>query len=539
MKSSLFQSTIVNCVPGRATWLAGAICATVTFGLAGVANADRVITKNGRVLEGKVEEKDATTWRLKLSVADIDIPKDMVKEILIEGDMSGYVPKNDKEKELIAKGMVRYRDQWMPRAQYEQELARDLAKRKKALEEEAKHLQFADGWKFETQHFQVQGNCPKPQLEELASLLEDYYKFITTQIGVKASPALQRKKMTLNIFRDEADYLKAGDAPAGTGGYFSNRQESLNLYFDFEDYGYTRHVVLHEGTHLLTYLSNPKFEPPSWINEGMAEYFGSSKVTGEKSSRKIEPGQIIDSRLLTLQEMEKERYIPIDTWLAYSDSYNNVEKAKQSTYEHYSYWWAFCHFLCTHKVYGKKFFQYFRDLYNLQGFEKKTGYGGLDTGGVAFEVDPKEYTLKLYQYLGLKDGKKLDEEFRAWIRVQEPVGPRGYFYVGRDLSQYRKYDRAIEKLNQAIEKGYDTAEAFKFRADCWEAKNQRDKQIADLRKAVERNPIDARMRFNLAQALQFGSRDEAILQLKIAIELDPNETLYPFQLKLLDEGKKD
>lgn len=505
------------------------------------AMADRIITKNGRVFEGKVEEKDASTYRLKLTSADIDIPKDMVKEVLIEGDMSNYQPKDDKEKEMLAKGFVRYQGQWMPKAQYEQTLARDKAKIKKQLDDEAKHLQFADGWHFETTHFIIHGNCPKDKMDDLAALLEEYYKYMSSQIGMKASPALQRKKMTVNMFRDEEDYLTVGGAPGGSAGYFSDAQEALNFYYDFEDESFTRQVMLHEGTHLLTYLSNPKFDAPAWINEGMAEYFSSARTPGERGKRKIEPGQILDNRLLTLQEMEKERYIPVDKWLLYSQSYSDVSKAKESPYEHYSYWWAFCHFLCTHKTYGKKFIQYFKDFYNLQGFEKKAGYGGIDTGGVKFEVEPKHYTEKLMQYLGVKDLKKVDEEFRAWIKAQDPVGARGYFIVGRDLSMQRKYDEGISKLDQAITKGYDTAETYFYRSRCWRGKNQRGKAIEDLKKAIERNPLEPTFRQQLAFELSLSKEDKAaaIEQIKIAIELDPTDQYYNYLLEKLTKPDKE
>jgi tetratricopeptide (TPR) repeat protein len=500
--------------------------------LSGSAFADRVITKNGRVLEGKVTDKDEKNYSIKLESAEIVVPKSLVKEVLIEGDMSHYKPKNDKEKEMLEKGFVLYRNSWIKKEQYQAELDKENAKRRKILEEEAKHLQFADGWKFETRHFKFQGNCPKEVLDDLANLLEEYYDYMNKNIGIKPS-AIANKKMTVNAFRDMEDYLKSSIAPRGTAGYFSSNEESLNFYYKFDDPSMTRQVMLHEGTHLLTYLSNAKFDPPAWINEGMAEYFSSARITGDRGKRKMEPGQILDNRLLLLQEMEKSRYIPIDKWLLYSTTYQNVSANKGEPYEHYAYWWGFCHFLCTHKTYSKKFFTYFRDFYNLQGFEKKTGYGGLDTGGVSFEVEPKHYTEKLLQYLGVKDIKKLDDEFRAWIKAQEPVGARGYFVVGRDLIMDRKYDQGIEKLNLAIEKGYDIAEVYSYRSDAWKAKHETQKAIDDLRKAIERDPLEDAYRNEIANQLWLNKTDrkEALDQMRIAAELNPYSPWYQAKLK--------
>src|SRR4030095_11989769 len=275
-----------------------ASCALALLWLfASVAHADLIITKNGRVLEGKVTEKDANTYHVKLKTVEFDLSKELVKDVVIEGDMSSYQPKNDKEKEALAKGFVLFKGQWVTKDQYQKELEKENSRRKKEMDEQAKHLQFADSWKFETPHFKIQGNCPKEILDDLASILEEYYNLINTKSGMKASPSLARKKMSVMVFRDREDYFKAGASPGGSAGWFSQYGESLNFYYDFEDPSFTKHVMLHEGTHLLTYLATSKFEPPSWINEGMAEYFGSSRVTGDRGKRKMEPGQMLDYRM--------------------------------------------------------------------------------------------------------------------------------------------------------------------------------------------------------------------------------------------------
>ena len=144
-----------------------ASAALVVLGLAFVAApaalADRIVTKSGRVLEGKVTKKDDNTYHIKLNTTEFDMSVESIKEVLVEGDMSGYVPKDDKEKEFLAKGLVKYNGQWISKDQYQQNLDKENAKRRKLLDEEAKHLQFATGWKFETAHFQIQGNCPRGQ----------------------------------------------------------------------------------------------------------------------------------------------------------------------------------------------------------------------------------------------------------------------------------------------------------------------------------------------------------------------------------------
>jgi len=514
--------------------------ATVAL-LAAPAAADRLVTRSGRVLEGKITEKDTNTWHVKLQTTEIDVLKELVKEVFIEGDMSTYVPKNDKEKENLDKGLVLFKNQWIKKEDYQRQIDKENERRRKEMETEAAHLQFADGWVIETPHFRFQGNCPKDVLQDCSSLLEEYYSLMTTKIGMKASPSLARKKMQVNVYRDEEDYLKSGGAPPGTGGWFSQVDESLNFYFDYEDPTFTTYVMLHEGTHLLTFLCNPKFGPPAWINEGMAEYFGSSRVTGERGKRKMDPGQILDNRMQLLTEMEKTAYVPLEKWLAYSTSYNDVEKAGGNTYQHYSYWWGLCHFLATSPKYGKKFMNYFRDLYQLNGFAKDVGYGWANGISVEFSVAPKEYTDKLLERLGVKDIKKLDEEFRAWIKEAKPSGPRGYFVVGRDLYIERKLDEALKYLDLAIANKHDTSECYAFRARVWRGKDQSEKAIADYKKAIEKNPVEPQYRIELAGELLSekakANKAEGLKQIQIAAELDPFNPVI--QWLLAEAQKKD
>jgi tetratricopeptide (TPR) repeat protein len=460
-----------------------------------------------------------------------------VKEVLIEGDMSSYVPKTEKEKENLAKGLVLYKGSWIKKDDYAKLLEKENERRRKEMETEAAHLQFADGWVIETPHFRFQGNCPKDILQDCAELLEEYYSVMNGKIGMKASPSVARKKMQVNVYRDEEDYFKSGASPGGSAGWFSQLDESLNFYYDYEDPSFTRHVMLHEGTHLLTYLANPKFGPPAWINEGMAEYFGSSKITGERGKRKMEPGQILDNRLQLLQEMEKSNYVPIDKWLAYSTTYGEVSRNGGIPYQHYAYWWGLCHFLAETPKYEKKFLGYFRDLYALNGFDKDVGYTWVGGISVGFSVSPEEYTRKLLERLGVKDVKKLDEEFRAWIKEQKPVGKRGYFIVGRDLLFEKKLDEALMNLDRAIAEGHNTSECYGYRARVWEGKKNEEKANADWRKAIELNPVEPSYRLSLASNLvkEKATRAEGVKQLEIAAELDP---FNPFIQYLLGEAQK-
>jgi len=86
-------------------------------------------------------------------------------------------------------------------------------------------------------------------------------------------------------------------------GFFSPMAKSLNLYHDYAEPARTEWVALHECTHLLTFLIDPQYLPQIWLNEAVADYFGSSKVYRDKKGKlRIEPGQLQMDRTLTVQQ---------------------------------------------------------------------------------------------------------------------------------------------------------------------------------------------------------------------------------------------
>src|SRR4029079_12898681 len=89
-------------------------------------------------------------------------------------------------------------------------------------------------------------------------------------------------------------------------GYFWNYDQTLNFYHEYSEPDQTTWVALHECTHLLTYLVDPQYESQIWVNEGVADFFGSSKVYRKNGKLVIEPGQLQTDRILTVQQALKD-----------------------------------------------------------------------------------------------------------------------------------------------------------------------------------------------------------------------------------------
>ena len=84
--------------------------------------ADSLVTVDGRIIEVDRVRQEGESYRLMFPIGEVLCPAALVASVEIEGDMSDYEPKNDKERKFLEDGYVRYKNKWMSKAGYEREL---------------------------------------------------------------------------------------------------------------------------------------------------------------------------------------------------------------------------------------------------------------------------------------------------------------------------------------------------------------------------------------------------------------------------------
>jgi hypothetical protein len=272
------------------------------------ALADRVLTRDGRVLAVKKARVEGTGYRFTFEHGDIVVnAKDGVQSVEIEGDMSEYVPQNDDEKQKLEQGYVKYKGKWFSKPGYEEELRKEHEKSKARTAELALHSEWRNAWKKETAHFKLVSDTSSELLDYYADLLETYYRLMDDRFGIEPTLEMRRTKMTVNIYKGYEELHKLADRNAGIGpgvlGFFWSADNTLNFYHDYEDPPRSTWVALHECTHLLTYLIDQQYVPQIWLNEAVADYFGSSRVERDKKGKLvIHPGELQTDRVLTVQQ---------------------------------------------------------------------------------------------------------------------------------------------------------------------------------------------------------------------------------------------
>jgi hypothetical protein len=477
---------------------------------AATASADKLVTEDGRILECEKARETDDHYVLTFESGVIEVPKHLIAEVAIEGDMSDYTPQNEDEQKKLEQGFVRYEGRWMSKAAYQAELNRRNDERRERMEERALHTDFLSAWEKETKHFVIKTNTSPDLLEHYAELLETYYDLMDKRIGIKPSPTLRRTKMTVNIYKSHREFvdLSAGGVGMSTLGYFWSFDQTLNFFHDYQEPARSEWVALHECTHLLTYLVDPQFIPSEdsiWVNEGVADLFGSADIVRDKRGNlEIIPGKLQTDRVLTVQQAIKDEK---DTTL---EELFRISREDFDGFQ-YAHAWSFIYFLHeSSSQYQKGFKRFFQDLYALKVDEKEIHYGA-DKSGVAITVPPQEVRRLLLKRLGEKDTEGLEKEWKGFIAAIPIDAPEARFKrayrtvrYGVGITDQESFEtaraEALEDLTFAIENGYEDPRAFWARGQL-RAYTARDAALKDYQKAIELDPLNPAYRFDAAQVL--------------------------------------
>jgi len=467
-----------------------------------LAHGDRLITKDGRILElKKARVLPDGNYQLVFESGEITCPKEFVASVEIEGDMSDYVPASEDEKKKLAEGFVRFRGKWLSKAAYQSELNKQTELSKARTAELAAHARFNDGWEKETKHFLFKSDTSPELLDYYAELLESYYDLMDQRVGIKPSPTLRRTKMQVNIYKSREEFLQFTKKEPDTLGYFSFVEEKLQFFHNYEDPGQSQWTALHEGTHLLTYLIEPQAWPQIWANEGVADYFGSAKVARDKKGKlAITPGELQVDRVLTVQQaIQEKKFVPLDKlfFLEQGEGFRGFE---------YCHSWSFVYFLNNSK-YEPAFRKFFKDFYGVaKGVKFTLEQGFPNQQGAAKIIPPDEVQRLLLDKLGVKDLAKLQQEWLDFVAAIPIDGPEARFKRGFEALYGAGGEdglkRGLEDLDAAIAGGVKDPRAYWARGLIQLlTKGQAEPTIADFRRAVELAPLEAGYRANLAQML--------------------------------------
>jgi len=184
------------------------------------------------------------------------------------------------------------------------------------------------------------------------------------------------------------------------------------------------------------------------------------------------------------------------------------------------------------------------DLYFLMGLcHSLLGHYRKALGLVKKAISLDPYFLEAYDLYGrlcLETGR-YDEAEAAYryILQYDSDAPNTHYMLGVVFARQHKWDEAIKEWERAIEIAPDMDDAIRELGWAWNILGDVERSIHMLRKALELNPYNLQARIDLSAVL-IGQRffKEAMRELEIVLELDPENDLIEELLKEIKEGIK-
>ena len=157
-----------------------------------------------------------------------------------------------------------------------------------------------------------------------------------------------------------ADFTTRTTRLASTpAAYFSSTLNGIVSYYD-DTNPYTRQVLFHETSH--QYMNRYTSGAPSWVNEGLAEYFEGWQLTPEGELVKKKPA-FYD--LVVVQEaLEKKESLPLEEMIGIQFNDFRKDYPQYHNYLHYSTAWSLVYYFLEgpNEEDRNRFIAYLKDL---------------------------------------------------------------------------------------------------------------------------------------------------------------------------------
>jgi tetratricopeptide (TPR) repeat protein len=193
--------------------------------------------------------------------------------------------------------------------------------------------QWAKSYEYKSEHYHVRSDIGQALCFRAAQLLERFYAKYNAHIkrvtGVK-------KRFRVQLFSSEAGYHEfceglIGGKPEHTAGVYIPMLKQLMIW-NLPEAEQMLATVVHEGFH--QYLDQVAPTAPIWFNEGMAEYYGHSKLVDGQWKDGIVSAEHVET-------LRREGRAPLREFLRIT----HPEFKSEEVMRNYAQAWAFVHFL--------------------------------------------------------------------------------------------------------------------------------------------------------------------------------------------------
>lgn len=237
---------------------------------------------------------------------------------------------------------------------------------------------------YASRHYSVSSDLSRDVCRKIALQLEETFRHVSARLAM--GQHTEDRKFVVYVFSGQASYLDYirgvfGGSGEHTTGMYSQSLKQL-LILGGVDNEELLNTTRHEGFH--QFLDSTISDVPIWLNEGLAEYFASSRSPfGEWKDGRIDQGHLQE-----LRSAGSSALIPLNRFVRYSQ-----ERFMRGGAASYAQAWAFVHFLRHSSIQNK-------DTFKLIMAE-------LEAGSSSFRARTRAFAGR--------DWKAMDLEFAQYI----------------------------------------------------------------------------------------------------------------------------
>jgi hypothetical protein len=169
-----------------------------------------------------------------------------------------------------------------------------------------------------TRHYSLQTDVPDNIAAEAFVRMDRMFEEYNQRTAAFAKPIDRR--FLFQLFASKDDYFAAGGPPNTQGAFVAVGGAAQLMAALSDNPNTTWHVIQHEGFHQFAW-AQISAAMPTWINEGLAEYFGAGLFTGDGYVVGLVPPQRValilqNAKAGSIEPFAKFRAIDSNTWLS-------------------------------------------------------------------------------------------------------------------------------------------------------------------------------------------------------------------------------
>jgi tetratricopeptide (TPR) repeat protein len=359
----------------------------------------------------------------------------------------------------------------------------------------------ADWVSLTSPHFRVIGNTGERDVRSVALKLEQF-RDVIRQLNAAALREDNAPPVTVLVFKDRASYEpfmpRSNGRVIPVGGFFQPGQDANYITLNVDSGNQALRTIFHEYTHLL--LRGVFGDAPVWFNEGLAEYYSTFEVIG---NRKADIGKAVQSHL----DLLRSRRLPFGRFFAIER--NSPEYTRDITERDvlYAQSWAIVH----HAFHGE----------SKRGAQLLAFVTKLAEGRPTLESFREAYGIEI---------SDLEQEVQLYVQR-----------TTQDFFQYTFPDSIVARIDAPATKITD-AEADAWLGDLLVHMNRQEDAAARLEKAIAAKPDLSLAHASLGVLqLRQGKTSDGMAHLKQAVALGgaPEFAYFSYAAGLIGGGNAD